>query len=353
MSTINTEVLVIGESIKNYKELCKRLDVNVCTGNQKKAQEKEFRRYFDWERVGYKYIITQIYPEPLPKDNGLKSKGNNNIYTKSIEVILLDFLSKTPGYTYTMGRKEWWRMLGMVNEKFASIDNEELKSLSNVITNWEISNFYARSYTNLNKILTSALNSLQRQRLIEWEQETIIAMTDQFGETVYHPATDEEKKNIMSMERYVLTEIFDYVSIIQVICRNQQEEFYNKVGKLIQKEYEWSYYFKRIKILYNQKDALKAISSYQKNLEKLTLNNNICKRMNKDADNKYEKAWLKYNEECDRLHELRSQDSKFIKPNPNDISSKVWHPPYTYKEAQYLLTDKMIKLEPSETADVS
>ena len=67
---------------KNYKVLCNILEEKIRGGNSKQIQLKEWQRYFAWEKEGYKFIVTEIYNESLPKvDNRGKSKGsrNNNI----------------------------------------------------------------------------------------------------------------------------------------------------------------------------------------------------------------------------------------------------------------------------------
>ena len=54
--------------VKNYKEMCKILNENEKTGDSKKAQQKEWKRYFDFGKEGQKYIIYEIYEKPLPKN---------------------------------------------------------------------------------------------------------------------------------------------------------------------------------------------------------------------------------------------------------------------------------------------
>ena len=66
---INTSKLKVGMTVKNYKELCELLKQEVTTGNAKKYQLKEFECYFDWEKSGQKFIITDIYDTPLEKDD--------------------------------------------------------------------------------------------------------------------------------------------------------------------------------------------------------------------------------------------------------------------------------------------
>lgn len=61
---IDEQILII----KNYKEMCKILDEEEKTSNSKKAQQKEWKRYFDFSKEGQKYLIYEIYEKPLPKN---------------------------------------------------------------------------------------------------------------------------------------------------------------------------------------------------------------------------------------------------------------------------------------------
>lgn len=68
---IDTNNIEVGQIVKNYKELCVLLGQKISQGgSSRKAQLKEFARYFKWERDGQKYIITDIYDTPLSKKDG-------------------------------------------------------------------------------------------------------------------------------------------------------------------------------------------------------------------------------------------------------------------------------------------
>lgn len=60
---------LIGMVVKNYKELCNLLGQEIKNGKSKKYQLEEFSRYFDWEKSGQKFIITDIYDTPLTKED--------------------------------------------------------------------------------------------------------------------------------------------------------------------------------------------------------------------------------------------------------------------------------------------
>ena len=175
--------------------MCRILNEQVCGGDSKKAQLKEWARYFLWEKRGQKFIILDIYDEPLPKDDG---RQNKNIYVQYIEVILMKILSKQkhtkePFYITT---NQLWKLLGMINNNYKNIS---LDDLNNMITDYEVTSFdmkkfYQRCNQRLREILFSSLNKLEDRALIKYEIETVIVFLDEDRKTVYKPANDIESR---------------------------------------------------------------------------------------------------------------------------------------------------------------
>ena len=83
---MRVENLHEGQVIKNYKELCKVLDVEPkAGGSSKKSQIKDIERYIKYEKQGQKFIIIKIYDNPKEKaDKRSKNSGGNNLKYKDI-----------------------------------------------------------------------------------------------------------------------------------------------------------------------------------------------------------------------------------------------------------------------------
>ena len=91
------ENLKVGLIVKNYKEMCKLLEQEPKTSNSKKAQLKEWERYFDFFKDGQKIVITKIYNSPLNKIDGrtvsnkLRFTGNNNHAWKEYDNLIISY----------------------------------------------------------------------------------------------------------------------------------------------------------------------------------------------------------------------------------------------------------------------
>ena len=75
---MRVENLHEGQIIKNYKELCKVLEIEEKPGKSRQLQHKHFNQYFEYKKEGHKYIINKIYENV---ENKIKRGGNNLKYT--------------------------------------------------------------------------------------------------------------------------------------------------------------------------------------------------------------------------------------------------------------------------------
>lgn len=337
---IDTSKLTIGMTVKNYKVLCELLGEPVLFGNSRKAQLNTFKCYFDWEKSGQKFIITDIYDTPLTKEDK-RRLGNNSIYVQCIEVILLQYLSKQEGYTRTFTKRNWWEMLGIVNHKYGRTSEKQLKDLDYTVTAWEVRHFYQRCNKKLEQILFSALNSLKNRKLITYEIQTVIVQTDKRGNQEYFEADDCQKKQILEIERHVLHNIMGYEKMFQVFINFQQVEFYQKVNDLLYEKYGWHYYFKQIKVIYTPEGIKEALPKLEIKLQRELLNKKVVDYLNTNAKEIYENNKASYQQQVRNLiNEYWGEKSSITEPK----SGKMWNPPDTYLTAQSILTDELIKI---------
>ena len=331
--TINTDRLEIGMVIKNYKELCALLNQAPTTGKAKQLQLEEFSRYFEWEKSGQKFIITDIYDTPLEKEDKRK-KGNNSIYVQYIELILLQYLSKQKNGTRTFKKRDWWQLLGMVNSKYNKVSQKNLEKIDYTITPFEIKHFYQRCNKKLEQVLFSALNNLTNRKLISYELQTIIVDND----NNYFCADDNDKRRILEAERYILHNVMGYEKMIQVFCRFKQDEYFRMVNERLSELYDWNYYYKQIKIIYIQKNVLEAIPQTEVNLQKEILNQKIVDVLNADAEKKFETEKAKWDAHRNNLvwGEYKELNDYYTR------KGNAWDIPDTYISAQRLLVDELV-----------
>lgn len=353
---INISRLESGMVVRNYKEMCEMLNGEICEGNSKKAQLKEWSRYFAWEKKGQKFIILDIYDEPLPKEDG---RQNKNIYVQYIEVILMKILSKQkntkePFYITT---NQLWKLLGMINNNYKNIS---LDDLNNMITDYEVTpfdmkKFYQRCNQRLREILFSSLNKLEDRALIRYEIETVIVFFDEDRKTVYKPANDIQKKKILKAERKALLDM-ELESKQHAYAKFKETEFFERVNAYLHEWYGWEYTFNRIKINYNKSDVLETVykdevklkSDFEEmKLQRLGLNDRVVEALyknaqimaenrHKKADQEYQEAIKKYKNEYMVIGDI----PKSFLPTKSDLHIFDYLPYFV--ELQNRLTDELI-----------
>ncbi|PKM72149.1 MAG: hypothetical protein CVU91_10490 [Firmicutes bacterium HGW-Firmicutes-16] len=284
-----------GQVFKNYRLLCAELGEPIKEGDSKKAQLKEFHRFFDFERVGQKYLITEIFDNPLPKTDK-RSLGNTAIYIKYIELITMQLLVKQKDYTYTTTRNNLYKSLGMVNQKFSNQQYYRLLIENKSIKSFDINHFNQRVNQKLNVILFSALNNLKNRCLLNYYEEIIIVENG----NMHHKANDFEIKQIINVQKQVLNEL-GLLSLNHVFLKFKNDQFYSRVNELLYDKCGWLYTFKQYKIIYTKADIIIEIPITELQLQRLILNENVISVINQQAENNYEKNQIKYEKEYENF----------------------------------------------------
>ncbi len=208
--SLDTEKLYIGQTVKNYKEMCSLLGEEVTTGKGKIYQLKDWKRYFDYEKSGQSFTITEIYDTPLPV-NDKRSQGNNSIYVDYIMYLLMFYFSRREGNTEVFYKIQLYKLLGMVNSRYSErvFKNERDKIVDklNSVTKYDVIDFYKRVPPKLEKILFTALNNLKRRCLLEYFEEYEIIEEGIIGDAsqrISRLATNDEIKQIVDIKYEVL-----------------------------------------------------------------------------------------------------------------------------------------------------
>ena len=303
---IDTSKLSEGTLVKNYKEMCSLLGCTTRTGNSKKSQIKNWKRYFDFEKVGQKFLIAEIYAEPFPTEDSRKLK--EGLYVKYIELLLLKHLSECQGHQTKISKGSLYSVLGLANHNYKNLRDDYEIVRENVqenvgravaISNFDVRHFYQRADTKLTKILYTALESMSKRFLIKYESEYIIILNreeDDNGEEVLHTkiANAKEVSQILAAQHIVLNEM-GFETITQVSLRYKLKEFYQRVNKYLLAEYQWQGVFSQLSIIYINNIAkeipLKAeeIRKLSSTVQREQLNQIVINTLNNQAQKKFEK----------------------------------------------------------------
>lgn len=333
---MNFDKLYVGMVIKNYKELCMLLEIEVLTSNSKKAQLKEIERYVLLEKIGHKFIVKEIYKDIKPKIENRGGANNNIDYIKHIEVLILDMLFND--YNLKKGeiflsKNKLLLGLQMININYAYCKDRIPKLSTHLnIKKILIEEFYNKTEGMLIGNIEKALNNLRMKSLAMWSKETAICkinsglklneieedvkinkntFIDQYGEEVvkynisenidteYRQATTEEKQEILCTEIEVCEAMgYENRKAIFEAGKEEWKKYQTKVNSILFDKLNISFYFESYKIICNEEHIIKEYEdvfelelTYDKrNFEGKMLNDSIKQRIKDNAEKRQVKA---------------------------------------------------------------
>jgi hypothetical protein len=250
---VNIDKLHKGQTFKNYKELCVELEMEIQTSSSKNAQLKELARYCKFNKLGHKFIIEEVYSNPLPKiENRGKSEGsrnNNNVYGDLIQLLILDLLAQCKGGYLTISRGKLLLVINVINNNYSQC-GEHIRQLSKYadIEEGIIYDFYNTSNSNFKSTVEIALKNLMNKRIIWFDTVTKIV---ELETNIHRIATNKEKETILLCEKQVLDELkFKQISDVRV--SKHWRKFKRKVKRLLNEQSNISYYYLAYEIVVNK-----------------------------------------------------------------------------------------------------
>lgn len=281
---LDTSNIQEGMIIKNYKELCELLDLKVTTGKSKQIQLKEISRYMDLLKDNNKYIVLEVYDNPIPSNV-------NSKYTKFIQNILLFYLSKQDNPVMYINKNELIKVLGLVNNKYIEYkkDNSKLLRIPNM-DEYNIAEFYKRCDAKILSILESSLKSLKKRVLIDYSDAYKIYYLDADGNYRYKIANIEEHQYILEVKKRVLNSLNLQSEYLVYLNPEIKKEYYRRINLTVEKEMCWEGVFQCYQIIYNQHHVIEALEN-----ERFLLNNEVKNAIDSQAKRNYNKYDLPEN----------------------------------------------------------
>jgi len=360
--------------IPNYKVMCNILEITVSAGDSKKSQLREMDRYFKYHKEGNKFIIDEIYLEPLEKVDARKdTKGNNNVYGKYIEQLVLDLLVQkyqtTKERKIYLSRDKMLRALDMVNDNysFGKFNRVILSDYINADSD-NVKEFYILNNRNLYETVERAFKSLESKCLVSWKLVTTVACgLTEFNQNIiledgtevsvldfiggseedkiaitketHTTASDEELDTILYAENKIL-EVMGLESKKDAFLLDMYSEFNKKVCELLNKTSNIRYYYKSYDVIFHEKvvQELEKISQWILEQEvrqniKVTLNGIISNKLVVNAEERQNKAIEEKSKIFGRLNtdkyshiklERRSEEN-YVEDNKNIVNTVINH----------------------------
>lgn len=320
-----------GQEFKNYKELCAALEEPLCSGTQKKAQLKEFDRFFLSNQNKHKLKIEKIYDFPLEK----LDKRTEGIYVKHIETILLQTFLKRDTNTIFLSYNQCYRLFGFMNTDFNSpISENHFLENNKDISYGQLQLFKNRSYSKFHDILNSAIKSLERRKLIEAKKSRLIKIAGEYEPII---ATNDQVEDILRIEKNVLNKL-GFNSIDGIFASGNQNKYYKLVNEALYDAYGWESTFRAMEIVYIRDFVPEALGENIIYIEQNLCNSRIVESLNKQSETQY----TNYHEKVKKETKLLGGHTLPLEHSPTFQRDSVNYPD-NFVEIQKKLTERFIK----------
>ncbi|HEY8889457.1 MAG TPA: hypothetical protein VIM70_04330 [Clostridium sp.] len=229
---MNINKLHINQVIKNYRELCKILDIIATTGNAKKSQIKELFIFCNYHKEGNKFIIDEIYETPIVT---IESLSTANKYIHILSNVIAEYLYNNPEVLDGIPINKLFNALGITNNNY--IDSmyyrKELSQLYDIQLA-SIYYFYSDTRIEFKRIIERCLNNLQGRRVLNWHKCIMMKKDNTIVK-----ADLETEKEIINMEKEAL-QFLEYRSMYELM---QSRKDLKKFNIIVKKEAGFSYYY--------------------------------------------------------------------------------------------------------------
>lgn len=215
--------------IKNYKELCKLLNLKETTnGITKKAQLKLLETWCNYHKEGNKFIIDEIFNEQKIPEISLNEviKSRNNKYIRPLANIIIEYLYNNPKDIRNVPLSRLFTMLGITNKNYIDCNyyRKELSQLYDIRLA-SIYYFYNNTKLEFKNIIERCLNNLKSRRVLNW-YKTIMIRDSKTGQL--YKADEDTEKLIITTEKQAL-EYMNLNNMYEVVNNKYNLKKFNEI----------------------------------------------------------------------------------------------------------------------------
>lgn len=338
----STMMMSEGQVFKNYKELCTFLRQPVADGNSKKSQLKEFERHFEYERQGYKYIIKHIYDEPL-------SALSTGLYSNLIQKLILDMMVKARDngeHKINLSKSMLLEKLCMVNFNYTKGKYDKRIFDDIEVSDMDVKLFYMSVDNNMKRRIDSALNSLSKKNIIDYDMITMICV-DYDGVRRVRKAYDIERQYISEV-KYNFMNNLGCKDEVEILLKGLWNKYMKQVMEYVNDniQYDISVDYDRVEYFYKAYDIVfhDAVTKESSMLNQFVLDNrsDIEKLLNYEIVTRNKDSYKKIKDKYEDLL-INMEPTDYFTMNPYKRDTYEYKSSNEYVEGGCKLVDFTIK----------
>lgn len=282
---VDKSKLTNGMIIDSHPALCKLMGWKVYkrTSTSGEAQLKALTLSCKWDKKGRsKYVIHEVYPEELPKEDG-RSNGGNAIFKDNTlkDLIKLKLVQSSSSDVIVFPKHLIYSELELVN-KYYSYYNKRKQWLLNLALDLDLVQleyFFNGLDRTLEGVIERDLKRLTKDGFIVWKETRVkVVKRQEDGELIHYLCTDEELGNILTVESQICDEMgYENTYDVSKLSAPKQKKYYDRVQYVLNKKYNmyFTYSYPAYKIVFNKtkiQDDLNMRGLGYNNIEDLSKN---------------------------------------------------------------------------------
>lgn len=269
--------LKVGDEFPNYKKLCEILGEKVKSGDSKVSQLGVWKMQFNWEQVGRKYIIKEIYSPNFTNTHVILRTSKSHYH--EMEKVLLHML-KNKEFMYIDGAhfvsvSALAKAVGLCNNNyFDYFNNQEDLVTGRGYKSENVSDFYTRTYQLFKTDTSNILKGLRNRAMIEFVETYVVTPIESIGESkvlnkeemiLYkeerykklkpREAHPEEFKDIQTA-KYTVLQVMGLNDMRDVYLSKQQDKFNSGFEQLMFENYQKTHVYKAYRISFSEEVAV-------------------------------------------------------------------------------------------------
>lgn len=278
--------LKAGDEFQNYKKLCEFLGEKVKSGDSKVSQLGVWKMQFNWEQVGRKYIIKEVYSPNFTSTHTILRTSKAHYH--EMEKILLHML-KNKEFMYIDGAhyvsmSALAKAVGLCNNNyFDYFAKQEDLVIGRGYKSENVSDFYTRTYQLFKTDTLNILKGLKNRAMIEFVETYVVTPVEFMEESTKfnreemalykkelykklppREATIEEYKEIQTA-KYTVLQVMELSDMREVYLTKQQEKFNSGFEQLMLENYQKTHVYKAYRISFSEEVALFIEENVNKN----------------------------------------------------------------------------------------
>lgn len=241
--------------IKNYKELCKVLEIEVCGGNSKIKQINELERFVSYHKQGYKFVIDEVFDKP--KDYIENRGAQKSKYKLPLEKKVLTLLQKSKHCQFCLPKFILCEELDLINFNYRYY-NYNHRNLIEVlgVRGFDVEDFYDCTNSNLTYTVMKTLDSLVNKKLILYQK--VLVGRDSNSSNCYEISDKDVIKKVLTIQNIAMKSL-KCESMGEVGYKNLYPQYNRLVNKELRENVGLSYVFDAYKVTSTKKIVEKAM----------------------------------------------------------------------------------------------